>query len=158
MIICFSRFHNLIVEQLAIINENGRFSPPPNIGGIDPSFYKKAVAKRDNDLFQTARLVTTGLYINIVLKDYVRSILNLQCVDSSANLDPRAKIEDILGQTDSDKARGNQTSAEINMIYRWHSTISMRDEAWLIDHMTKICPDMDIDNMTLEGMRAGERC
>ncbi|CAN9364660.1 unnamed protein product [Alternaria alternata] len=157
LIICFSRFHNLIVEQLAVINENGRFSPPPNIGGIDPSFYKKAVAKRDNDLFQTARLVTTGLYINIVLKDYVRSILNLQCVDSSANLDPRAKIEDILGQTDSDKARGNQTSAEINMIYRWHSTISMRDEAWLIDHMTKICPDMDIDNMTLEGMRAGVR-
>ncbi|KAH8636174.1 fatty acid oxygenase [Alternaria alternata] len=142
---------------LAIINENGRFSPPPNIGGIDPGSYKRAVAKRDNDLFQIARLVTTGLYINIVLKDYVRSILNLQCVDSSANLDPRAKIEDILGQTDSDKARGNQTSAEINMIYRWHSTISMTDEAWLIDHMTKICPDMDIDNMTLEGMRAGVR-
>ncbi|KAG9187359.1 hypothetical protein G6011_05230 [Alternaria panax] len=157
LIVCFLRFHNIVVEQLAIINENSRFSTPSNTASIDTSFYKKAITKCDNDLFQTARLVTTSLYINIVLKDYVRSILNLQCVDSSVNSDPRAKIEDVIGQTDSDKARGNQTSAEINMIYRWHSTISMRDEAWLTGHMAKICPDTKMDNMTLEDMRAGVR-
>ncbi|KAI4698856.1 hypothetical protein J4E81_005468 [Alternaria sp. BMP 2799] len=157
LIVCFSRFHNIVVEQLAIINENGRFSPPCNAAGIDTGFYKRALSKRDNDLFQTARLVTTGLYINIVLKDYVRTILNLQCVDSSVTLDPRAKIEGIIGQTDVDKARGNQTSAEINMIYRWHSTISKKDEDWLTEHMSMICPDMKIGHLTLEDMRAGMR-
>ncbi|KAI4624563.1 hypothetical protein J4E83_004238 [Alternaria metachromatica] len=157
LIVCFSRFHNIVVEQLAIINENGRFSPPCNAAGIDTGFYKRALSKRDNDLFQTARLVTTGLYINIVLKDYVRTILNLQCVDSSVTSDPRAKIEGIIGQTDVDKARGNQTSAEINMIYRWHSTISKKDEDWLTEHMSMICPDMKIGHLTLEDMRAGMR-
>jgi hypothetical protein len=31
--------------------------------------------KHDNDLFQTARLITSGLYINITLIDYVRNII-----------------------------------------------------------------------------------
>lgn len=54
MLIAFNRFHNYIVGELAIINENGRFSKPT--GNPDTSGYKKALAKRDNDLFQTGRL------------------------------------------------------------------------------------------------------
>lgn len=38
---------------------------------------KKAWAKYDNDLFQTGRLVTCGLFINITLYDYLRTIVNL---------------------------------------------------------------------------------
>lgn len=55
LLVCFNRFHNYVVEQLALINENLRFSIPAGIlpGNKD---YDKAVAKRDNDLFQTGRL------------------------------------------------------------------------------------------------------
>jgi hypothetical protein len=69
--------------------------------------YTAALAKRDNDLFQTARLVTGGLYIQIVLNDYVRTILNLQKVESSWNLDPRIDAEKILGTKNIGKATGN---------------------------------------------------
>jgi linoleate 10R-lipoxygenase len=61
----FNRFHNYAVEQLAIINENGRFTKPdPN---LPPEQLEKAMAEYDNDLFQTGRLITCGLYINITL-------------------------------------------------------------------------------------------
>ena len=38
---------------------------------------EKSWAKYDNDLFQTGRLITCGLYINITLMDYLRTIVNL---------------------------------------------------------------------------------
>lgn len=54
ILIAFNRFHNYIVGELATINENDRFSKPT--GNPDTPDYKKALAKRDNDLFQTGRL------------------------------------------------------------------------------------------------------
>lgn len=54
MLITFNRFHNYIVGELATINEHGRFSMPH--GKPDTTEYEAALAKRDNDLFQTGRL------------------------------------------------------------------------------------------------------
>lgn len=51
LLIMFNRFHNYVVEQLAIINENGRFTPPGD--NLSPEQAKKTWAKYDNDLFQT---------------------------------------------------------------------------------------------------------
>jgi len=65
ILIMFNRFHNYVVEQLAVINENGRFNKPAD--GLDPERAKKAWAEYDNDLFQTGRLIVCGLYINITL-------------------------------------------------------------------------------------------
>lgn len=117
MLIMFNRFHNFVVTQLAEINEGGRFTKPDESNTT-------AYATWDNDLFQTARLVTCGLYINIVLKDYVRTILNLNRTDSKWSLDPRAEIKSAT------EATGNQASAEFNLVYRWHSCISQRDQKW----------------------------
>jgi hypothetical protein len=55
MLVAFSRFHNWVVGELAYINEAGRFSLPTGMKQDDPR-YSGAVAKRDNDLFQTGRL------------------------------------------------------------------------------------------------------
>lgn len=65
-LVCFNRFHNYMVGEIAAINEGGRFTVPTiasierKMPGADPAKIKaaleKAVAKRDNDLFQTARL------------------------------------------------------------------------------------------------------
>jgi len=73
-LICFNRFHNYVVGELAQINEGGRFSPPvhanieaavqvamPNatkeqISAEVKKRFDAAVAKRENDLFQTGRL------------------------------------------------------------------------------------------------------
>lgn len=74
LLLCFNRFHNYAVGQLATINENGKFTVPdkakiqkkkkaaaPTLTDDELSTavetaYTKAVAKRDNDLFQTGRL------------------------------------------------------------------------------------------------------
>lgn len=49
MLVMYSRFHNYVADVLLKINENGRFTLPPNAD-------EEALAKQDNDLFQTARL------------------------------------------------------------------------------------------------------
>jgi len=50
ILVCFNRYHNFIAEQLAAINEGGRFTLNPLLPAAD------AEKKRENDLFQTARL------------------------------------------------------------------------------------------------------
>lgn len=74
LLLCFNRFHNYAVGQLASINEAGKFSMPDraaiekltsarmpqateqNIQASVKSAYDAAIAKRDNDLFQIGRL------------------------------------------------------------------------------------------------------
>ncbi|KAL2008268.1 hypothetical protein VTN00DRAFT_8250 [Thermoascus crustaceus] len=125
LLVMLNRFHNYVVEQLAVINENGRFTKPRD--GLPPEEAKKAWAKYDNDLFQTGRLVTCGLYINIILNDYLRTIINLNRTNSTWTLDPRTKMEK-TGATPS--GLGNACSVEFNLAYRWHSTTSAKDEEW----------------------------
>jgi linoleate 10R-lipoxygenase len=50
----FNRFHNYVVEQLAVINEHGRFTKPSS--RLSAEQQEKAWVKYDNDLFQTGRL------------------------------------------------------------------------------------------------------
>jgi hypothetical protein len=51
------------------INENGRFDKPDTCK-LSGKELEAAWKKYDNDLFQTGRLITCGLYANIILKDY----------------------------------------------------------------------------------------
>ncbi|KAB8232735.1 peroxidase/cytochrome P450 family protein [Aspergillus alliaceus] len=125
MLVMLNRFHNYVVEQLAEVNENGRFTKPGS--HLSEEQAKKAWAKYDEDLFQTGRLVTCGLYINITLYDYLRTIVNLNRVNSTWCLDPRAQME---GNDPTPSGLGNQCSVEFNLAYRWHSTISENDEKW----------------------------
>lgn len=90
LLILLNRFHNYVVEQLAVINENGRFSKPRD--NLPEEAKAKAWAKYDHDLFNTGRLVTCGLYINITLFDYLRTIVNLNRSNTTWTLDPRAKM------------------------------------------------------------------
>ncbi|KAL4931030.1 peroxidase/cytochrome P450 family protein [Aspergillus undulatus] len=125
LLVMLNRFHNYVADQLALINENGRFTKPEsNI--LDPVEAWAAIAKYDNDLFQTARLITCGMYINITLYDYLRTIINLNRDNTTWNLDPRAHKEHDTVPT----AEGNQCSVEFNLAYRWHSTIGRQDEIW----------------------------
>jgi len=75
LLIMFNRTHNYVAQNLADINEGGRFTKPQS--GLSEEQSTAAWKKYDEDLFQTARLVTSGLYINITLLDYVRNIINV---------------------------------------------------------------------------------
>lgn len=52
MLVMYNRFHNYCADNLALINDEGRFTPPRE----GSETYEADLLKRDNDLFQTARL------------------------------------------------------------------------------------------------------
>ncbi|TAQ83976.1 hypothetical protein B7494_g7707 [Chlorociboria aeruginascens] len=124
LLIMFNRFHNYVVTCLLLINESDRFTKPREDAP------KATWDEYDNDLFQTGRLITTGLYVNIIMKDYVRTILSLNRTDSKWDLDPRTEQGKSFFSTSAPEGTGNQVSAEFNLIYRWHSAISEQDDLW----------------------------
>ncbi|KAK9371618.1 heme peroxidase [Lipomyces chichibuensis] len=152
LLVCFNRFHNYVAKELAEINEGGQFTLLSADGMTRAQIdqYQTPENKRDNDLFQTARLITCGLYVNIITTDYLRAILNLNRSSSQWVLDPRANLSTVYGQHGIPEGIGNQVSVEFNLIYRWHSAISARDEQWTIDFFKKYLRDKDPSTITVE--------
>ncbi|KAK2798076.1 hypothetical protein FQN51_007895 [Onygenales sp. PD_10] len=149
LLVLYNRFHNYVAETLLLINEGGRFT----LRGDDEA----AHAQLDEDLFQTARLIVGGLYINISLHDYLRAITNTHHSDSTWTLDPRVDIPDSLAKSGPERGIGNQVTSEFNLLYRFHATISQRDEKWLDDFFGEIFASTGkpIDELTLrDGMAA----
>ena len=67
-----------VAEKILCINENGNFdNPPPTDSDA-----------QDEEIFQRARLVNTGLFMQLILRDYVGAILGLARDGSSWRLDP----------------------------------------------------------------------
>ncbi|RKK92075.1 Psi-producing oxygenase A [Fusarium oxysporum] len=159
LMIAFNRFHNYVVGELATINEDRRFSLAEGVTHGHPD-YDKAQLKRDNDLFQTGRLVTCGLYVNIIVSDYLRTILNLNRnpIASDWKLDPRDDFSEIFDSQGTPRGIGNQVSVEFNMIYRWHSAVSRQDEAWANGFFKEVFgpnanPDIMSTDEFLQGLR-----
>jgi len=59
--------------------------------------------------------------VNIILGDYLRTILNLNDnpVASDWKLDPRETFTSVFDSEGTPKGLGNQVSAEFNFVYRW---------------------------------------
>lgn len=139
MLVLYSRFHNYVADILLKINENGRFTLACS-SDSNPEDRAKAVAKQDHDLFNVARLVTGGLYINICLHDYLRAITNTHHSNSDWTLDPRVAIDKQFDSEGVPRGVGNQVSVEFNLLYRFHSCISKKDEHWLNNFFLKLFP------------------
>ncbi len=54
--------------------------------------------------------------------------MNLNRSNTTWTLDPRVDTGKGLGAIE--RGTGNQVSAEFNLVYRWHSAISKKDEEW----------------------------
>lgn len=128
-------------------NLRRRLGPNVTMICFRPEDCRLWVSCNDYNVKLTFNSITCGLYINITLYDYLRTIVNLNRTNSTWCLvsrrtkdnpnqaeliskprqDPRAQMEK-LGATPS--GLGNQCSAEFNLAYRWHSAISQRDEEW----------------------------
>ncbi|KAF3104418.1 hypothetical protein TWF569_000135 [Orbilia oligospora] len=142
ILVMFNRWHNYIAQTLSNINEHNRFSVP----GVREND-NAALKARDEDLFQTARLITCGLYINIILADYLRTVLNLNRTTSTWNLDPRVNSEKLFSDNGAPRGVGNQLSVEFAFIHRWHSAISKKDEEWYEELYSKMFPGQDISQL-----------
>jgi linoleate 10R-lipoxygenase len=70
-----------VADKILSINENGNFRNPPP---ADP----QARDTQDEEIFQRARLVNTGYFVQVILRDYVGAILGLARDGSPWRLDP----------------------------------------------------------------------
>lgn len=84
------------------------------------------------------------------MKDYVRTILALNRTNSSWSLDPRTKEGKDLFSKPVPEGVGNHVSAEFNLIYRWHSTISLKDEQWTIAEMKRLLKGKEPETATMD--------
>ncbi|KAI1329875.1 heme peroxidase-domain-containing protein [Xylariaceae sp. FL0255] len=88
--------------------------------------YQAAWSKLDDDLFNTARLITCGMYIQISIHDYLRALMGFHQFDTTFTLDPRLADD----HQNVSRGLGNQVTVEFNLLYRFHCAISLRDEEY----------------------------
>lgn len=141
MLVMYSRFHNYVADTLLKINEGGRFTLAALGPNATDEEKAKAIAKQDHDLFNTARLVVGGMYIEISIHDYIRAITNAHAAKGDWTLDPRAQgPSKQFDPEGTPRGVGNQASVEFNLLYRFHSCISKKDERWINDFFLQLFP------------------
>ena len=94
--------------------------------------------------------MTCGLYVNIILSDYVKTILNMNYApESTWALDPRKSYSEFFDKSAFPTSTGNLVSVEFNLVYRWHPTVSVKDEKWTEDFFQKLFPGEDVSKLAL---------
>ena len=99
--------------------------------------------------------MTCGLYINIVLGDYLRTIVAMNRTNDSWVLDPRAQGPDVYSHQGAPSGVGNHVSCEFNLIYRWHATLSEIDEKWMGGFMERLFPGKDMGKISVDEFKLG---
>lgn len=79
--------------------------------------------------------------MNISLHDYLRGLTNTHHSASDWTLDPRVAVNRVFDADGVPRGIGNQVSAEFNLLYRFHSVISRRDEQWTNEFLKSLFPD-----------------
>jgi hypothetical protein len=100
--------------------------------------YDAAWNKLDDDLFNTARLITCGQYIQISIHDYLRALMGFHAWNTNFTLEPRTAMKD---HRNVSRGLGNQVTVEFNLLYRFHCAISLADEEYTEDFMKEAVPD-----------------
>jgi hypothetical protein len=91
--------------------------------------------------------------VNISLHDYLRAITNTHHSQSDWTLDPRVEIDKHFDGEGVPRGVGNQVSVEFNLLYRFHSCISKKDEWWINNFFMKLFPGRkpeDLANVSLQ--------
>ncbi|KAG6817060.1 hypothetical protein H0H87_000238 [Tephrocybe sp. NHM501043] len=142
LLVLFSRNHNFIAKRLLKINERKRWADPVP---TDP----ERLALQDEEIFQTAKLVNCGYFMSAILGDYVGGFLgSSQGFDLILNaLDP---IENKGLKVD--RGLGNHVSVEFNVLYRWHATISEKDQAWTEEVFKGVFGDKPFEELSLKDL------
>jgi len=103
--------------------------------GVNAAEMKRTpLEEQDHILFNTARLINCGFFMNIIVSDYIGAILGLTRVGSTYSLNPLQEIRGWDHQLVG-RGQGNACSVEFNLLYRWHATLSAADEKWTEEMM-----------------------
>ncbi|EPQ51552.1 heme peroxidase [Gloeophyllum trabeum ATCC 11539] len=145
LLVIFNRNHNYICQKIQSINENGNLvDPPPQDAD--------ARQAQDDELFQRARLVNSGFFMQVILADYVGAILGLVRDGLAWRLDPLAYTRQLDHEV-SPRGEGNAVSIEFNLMYRWHATTSQIDEQWTEQAFKKFWPGKNFQDITIDDFK-----
>ncbi|KAJ7191786.1 heme peroxidase [Mycena pura] len=139
LLVLLSRNHNYAAQKILEINEYGTYKTE----------FKTDAQKlaQDDEIFNRARLVTCGYFMQIILGDYVGAILGLVRDGYAWRLDTLSqsrKSHDPLP-----RGEGNVVSIEFNLMYRWHATLSEQDTEWTENHFKELFETEDPSNLTI---------
>ncbi|KAF8323486.1 heme peroxidase [Cantharellus anzutake] len=96
----------------------------------------------------TARLINSASYANVVLSDYLSGILGTVRDGSSWTLDLASERRE-TDHTFLERGRGNSCSVEFNVLYRLHPAMSAEDAAYTERAFQYLFgPDADFDEIT----------
>lgn len=123
-----------------------KFDPAQKDRSKFETSYSDAWAKLDDDLFNTARLITCGMYIQVAIHDYLRALMGFHQWDTNFTLEPRSDID----HHNVSRGIGNQVTVEFNLLYRFHCAISKNDEEYTKEFMTKVMGIKDPDSLDLK--------
>ncbi|KAF9477868.1 heme peroxidase [Pholiota conissans] len=142
LLVMYSRNHNYIAEKILKINERKRWTDPPP---TDPALR----ALQDEEIFQTARLVNGGHFINSITGDYAAGFMG-SAEGCNWNMKPfdRISTKDLTVP----RGQGNHCSVEFNVLYRWHPTISTKDEKWTEDLFARVFNGKPSDQLTMQDL------
>uniref|UniRef100_A0A7G1PUP4 Dioxygenase n=1 Tax=Tricholoma matsutake TaxID=40145 RepID=A0A7G1PUP4_TRIMT len=145
LLVLLSRNHNYIAQKLLNINENGTFVfPVPQD--------EQARLAQDDEIFNRARMVNCGFFLQIILGDYVGAILGLIRDRSDWRLDPLMSMRESDHEV-SPQGKGNVVSVEFNLLYRWHSTLSAQDAEWTTNTFSKLFEGRDSSQITVQDFK-----
>ncbi|BGP48804.1 hypothetical protein JCM10450v2_004680 [Rhodotorula kratochvilovae] len=137
--VLFSRNHNWIARRLVEINEQDRYQPWESLSAEQKD-------AQDLDIFNTARNINCGWFVNVIFQDYIRTILNISRTDSTWSLVPTGEIKTLMGRLP--RGEGNHVSVEFDVLYRWHMASSEKDVKWLEGVMKRWNSGKDFSKMT----------
>lgn len=125
LLIMFNRFHNFAAQTIYAINERGRFTPPQDKSKDEQAKWL------DEQLFQTARSITVGLYVNIILHDYMRAITNTPSTTKPDDKNYATTLHGVFNKQGLPTGTGNQVTVEYDLLYSFHTLVSQKDTKWI---------------------------
>lgn len=120
--------------------------PKPEDRKLLETGYDAAWNKLDDDLFNTARLITSGLYVQVSVHDYLRALMGFHQFNTNFTLDPRNDIN----HRSVSRGVGNQVTVEFNLLYRFHCAITQKDEQYTEEFMNQKMGFPDPKNIPLD--------
>jgi len=135
LLVLLSRNHNYIAQKILEINEWDRFTQPP------PTDQAKRI-EQDDEIFERARLVNCGYFMQIILRDYIGVILGLVRDGTPWRLDPLTFVRNYQHEI-LPRGEGNVVSVEFNLLYTWHSSLSRQDTESITSQFKTLFPGVD---------------
>ncbi|KAJ6567751.1 heme peroxidase [Mycena vulgaris] len=144
LLVLLSRNHNYTAQKILEINEHGAYKRK-----FENDAHRLA---QDDEIFNRARLVNCGYFMQIILGDYVGAILNLVRDGYSWRLDPLSQARAPSHEL-TPRGEGNVVSIEFNLLYRWHATLSKEDTEWTENLFKDLFDGQDFSDITIEDFK-----